>query len=259
MTLTTRRRGVLASVIACAVILGGCKVDTTVSIKSDEAGRGTVSVVVELDAEAAFALQSSGAPLAERVRLGDLDGAGWTVSPWAADENGAVSLHLSKAFVGEDQLQAVLTEITGSGGMLDQAHIGRSRGIVRSSDELAVAADLRGLDAGLAGDAEVSRRLTEAGVDVAALEAILTEGLGSAFGLSVVLRVGDEHRAWRLSPGDRRSMAVSNSRVEWDKLTTLGIAAILTLLAVLLFLAAWVSAHRRKKERRRTARDRPKW
>jgi len=233
------------------VLLAGCKVDTTVAIRSDQDGRGAVSVKVELDAEAAFAMQSTGAPLSERVRLDDLVGAGWTVSPWATDENGAVSLRASKAFDGERQLQEVLGEITGRDGILDHARIERSRGIARSSDALSVAVDLRGLDAGLAGDAEVSRRLGEAGVDVAALDASLTDGIRAAFGLSVVLRVGDERRAWRFMPGDHRSLSVATSRVEWDSLTTLGIALILVLLAGLLFLAAWVSAHRRAKVRRR--------
>jgi len=244
---------VIAFIVAYTVLIAGCKVDTTVSIKSDRDGRGRVAVRVEIDAEAAFALQSGGSTLAESVQLGDLESAGWTISPWAVEEDGAASLRLSKAFVGEGQLREILDELSGSGGLIDQARIETSRGIVRSSDDLSVTADLRVLDAGLAGDPEVARRLSEAGVDVEALDASLTEGLGSAFGLSVVLAIGGARRAWHLEPGDERSLVVSTSRVEWDRLTTLGIASLLAFLAALLLLAAWASRHRRVKARRRAA------
>ena len=249
----------LAGAAAWGVLRAGCKGDTTVSIRSDEGGRGQVAVRVDLDSEAAFAMQSGGGTLEELVELDDLDAAGWSVSPWEVEDSGAAWVRLTKEFAGEDQLQGILDEIAGPGGLIDGARIDRSRGLVRSSDALSVAADLRGLESGLAGDDEVARRLSESGVDVATLDAGLTDGLDSAFGLSVVLKMGDERRAWELAPGDEKSLVVSTSRIEWDKIMTLGIASILSLLAGLLFAAAWVSAHRRKKGRRRELRGAPTW
>ncbi|MCZ7535345.1 MAG: hypothetical protein M5T61_04975 [Acidimicrobiia bacterium] len=259
MTQTTRTRRALASAAVCLALLTGCKVDTTVSIRSDDDGRGRVSVRVDLDAEAAFALQADGVALEQRVKLDDLDDAGWTVSPWRIEDSGAASVRLTKDFVGEDQLAGILDELAGEGGVLGGAHIDRSRGMVRSRDGLSVEADLTSLESGLAGDEEVARRLADAGVDVAALDAGLTEGLDSAFGLSVVLSMGDERRAWHLLPGDEKSLVVSTSRIEWDRITTLGIAAILTLLAALLFLAAWVSARRRRRGPRGAGSGGPVW
>ncbi len=249
----------LAASAACAVLLTGCKVDATVSIRSDDDGRGRVSVRVDLDAEAAFALQADGGALEQRVQLDDLRDSGWTVSPWRVEDTGAASVRLTKDFVGEQQLVEILAEIAGDGSLLGGASIDRSRGVMRSSDALSVDADLRALQSGLSGDDEVTRRLTEAGVDVAALDAVLTEGLDTAFGLSVVLAMGDERRAWHLVAGDEKSLVVSTSRVEWDRITTLGIAALLALLAGLLFLAAWVSARRRRRGPRSAERGAPVW
>ena len=71
--------------------------------------------------------------------------------------------------------------------------------------------------------------------------------------------MGDEQSRWKVEPGDEQSLVVSKSRIEWDRLTTLGIASILSLLAALLFLAAFVSSRRRKKVRRSKARSLPTW
>lgn len=249
----------IGAVVACAVLLSGCKVGTTVTVKSDEDGRGRVSVRVSLDAEAVFALQAGGGTLESAVAIEDLSDAGWKVAAWAREESGAASISMSKAFVGEEQLAEILDELTGEDGMLRDPRIDRSRGIVRSSDALSVTADLSGLESGLAGDAEVVRRLEGAGVDAEALDATLTDGLESAFSMTVRLAMADEQQRWRITPGDEQSLVVSKSRIEWDRLTTLGIASILSLLAALLFLAALVSSRRRKKARRAPARGIPTW
>ena len=249
----------ISAVLACVVVLSGCKVGTTVTVKSDEDGRGRVAVRVSLDAEAVFALQVGGGTLESAVAIDDLSDAGWKVAAWVREESGAASLSFSKAFVGEEQLAEILDELTGEEGMLRDPRIDRSRGIVRSSDALSVTADLSDLESGLAGDDEVVRRLDDAGVDVEALDASLTDGLKSAFSLTVKLTMGDEQSRWKVEPGDEQSLVVSKSRIEWDRLTTLGIASILSLLAALLFLAAFVSSRRRKKVRRSKARSLPTW
>lgn len=252
-------RGPIAVALACAVLLGGCKVDTTVSVKSDRDGRGRVSVRVRLDAEAVFALQAGGGSLADRVLLDDLAAAGWSVSKWVTEGDGAASVSLTKDFAGEKQLGEVLAEVAGPKGLLRSARIDPSRGIASASDALSIEADLRGLESGLAGDGEVARRLKASGVDVDALDASLTAGLGSAFGLTVTLAVGEKKRVWHLSPGERKSLVVSTSRIEWDRIMTLGITTMLAFLAALLFLAAWMSAHRHGRGGRFGAGRAPTW
>ena len=259
MKTTTRRRGLLAAVVACVVALTGCKVDTTVSVRSDGDGRGKVSVRVDLDAEAVFALQVGGGTLEDKVATVDLADAGWKVSEWQRQEGGAASMSLSKEFVGEDQLAGILDEIAGTDGLLREPRIDRSRGLTRSSDTVRLTADLTGLGSGLAGDVEVARRLEAAGVDVAALDSSLNDRLESAFGMTVTLAMGGEKRAWKLKPGDERSLVVSQSRIEWDRITTLGISVLLSALAVLLFLSAWLSSRRRRRSRRREPRSLPTW
>src|SRR2546430_16216952 len=72
----------LLVVVAACVLLAGCKVDTTLTIDVHDNGGGSVRLRVALDADAVQNAQAGGGRLADRVRLGDLQAAGWTVSPW---------------------------------------------------------------------------------------------------------------------------------------------------------------------------------
>src|SRR5256885_6095718 len=72
----------LLVVVAACLLLAGCKVDTTLTIDVHDNGGGSVRIRVALDADAVQNAQAGGGRLEDRVRLGDLQAAGWTVSPW---------------------------------------------------------------------------------------------------------------------------------------------------------------------------------
>src|SRR5262245_59114575 len=92
-----RRRAALLGVLL--VVLGaGCKVDAVVTIKVDDDGSGSVSARLLLGAEAVQAVETPTVKLKDAVRLGDLEAAGWEVSPWHRRENGGASIVVSKDF-----------------------------------------------------------------------------------------------------------------------------------------------------------------
>src|SRR5438105_12656811 len=89
---------VLLIALAFLLLLAGCKVDTTVSIKVHKDGSGVVTVTAVLDPDAVKAAEAGGGKLEDRVRLGDLTKARWTVTPWARSADGSAQIVLSKPF-----------------------------------------------------------------------------------------------------------------------------------------------------------------
>src|SRR5918994_2563544 len=108
-------RRLLILVVAC-LLLAGCRVDTTLTIDVDDDGSGTVRVRVALDAEAVQNAQAGGGMLEDRVRLGDLQAAGWTVSQWRRVPDGSASISLRKEFANADDLARVVAELNGDDG-----------------------------------------------------------------------------------------------------------------------------------------------
>src|SRR2546430_2161478 len=79
----------LLVVVAACVLLAGCKVDTTLTIDVHDNGGGSVRIRVALDADAVQNAQAGGGRLEDRVRLGDLQAAGWTVAPGRRGPDGS--------------------------------------------------------------------------------------------------------------------------------------------------------------------------
>src|SRR5918995_4027917 len=90
-------RRLLIVVVAC-LLLASCKVDTTLTIDVDDDGSGSVRVKVALDADAVKNAEAAGGALEDRVRLGDLQAAGWTVSRWRRAPGGGAAVFLRQGF-----------------------------------------------------------------------------------------------------------------------------------------------------------------
>ena len=113
--------------------------------------------------------RSAAATLADRVRLADLTGAGWTVTPWRRTRERWRGAHrrASRSRV-PSRSRAIVRELNGAHGPLRgfrasrdastfSTHAGRSTGTV----------DLRTLDLGVADDQQLVANLTNERVDVA--------------------------------------------------------------------------------------------
>src|SRR2546423_11519605 len=103
-------RRLLLVVVAACLLLAGCKVDTTLTIDVHDNGGGSVRIRVALDADAVQNAQAGGGRLEDRVRLGDLQAAGWTVSPWRRARGRSATLSLRKGFPNPGELPGGVRE-----------------------------------------------------------------------------------------------------------------------------------------------------
>src|SRR5260221_2909616 len=179
-------RRVCGLLLVSVVLLAGCKVDARVDITLRADGSGTVAAKITLDAGAVQRLTSGGS-LASAVPLGDLRDAGWHVSAWKRDASGGAAITLTHAFVGQQRLAGRLADLTGPNGALRDPRITRTRGWFGTSDKISVTVDLRDISAGVKSDAELTKRLQAAGLDVNTLDAQLTSALNDALHVTVVV------------------------------------------------------------------------
>jgi hypothetical protein len=239
----------LLALSVCVLVLGGCKVDTTVSIDVREDGSGTVTVRVVLDAEAVIEAEAGGATLEERVRLGDLEAAGWDVSAWNRREDGSARLRLAKEFADESDLAGVISELNGEHGPLRKVSLTRDEGLLFDSYRVKGVADLSALATGVITDPELVAALTAEQVDLTALDQRLLDQIRESFRLRIEVGVPGESRAFTPEPGEKVEINASSSRFDPSRslLTAGGVG--FGGLALFVYLTG------RRRDRRRTRRN----
>jgi hypothetical protein len=240
-------RRLLVVVVAC-VLLAGCKVDTTLTIDVHEDGSGSVRVRVALDAEAVQNAQAGGGMLEDRVRLGDLQAAGWTVTPWRRAPDGSATVSLRKNFGNAGDLAGVVAELSGKNGPLPRVALERNRGFLSTEYKITGDADLSRLTAGIADDPEVLAQLTDQRVDLAQIDQRLAQQINDAFRLRIrfVFPGGDVTEV-QPEPGEKVSLATSTSQFDTTRALLLGGGVVLGALGVVLFVHGEL---RRRRQRR---------
>jgi hypothetical protein len=210
-------------------------------------GSGDVQSAVTLDGPAVRQLGGYAATI-RQVPLADLRAGGWTVSPWKQGSDGSASISFSHPFVDQADLARRLADLVGPNGALRDP-------VITSRDALSLVVDLRDPSTGIGSDADLQARLRAAGIDPKAIDASLRAQLRGMLHLTVVIRTPDGHRhTVAATSGSAVTFRAVQSRTDYDRMSKLGIAAALALLAGLFLLAAGASARREK--RRRTARVR---
>src|SRR5207245_678138 len=111
-----------------------------------------------------------GGKLEDRIRLGDLAKAGWTVQPWARAADGSATLTLSKPFESPAQAAAIVKEISGTAGPLRDVTVTRDRGTFSTTYSAAGTIDLKNLQTGLTADAQVVGTLFAQGIDAGSID-----------------------------------------------------------------------------------------
>jgi len=239
-------RRLLVVVVAC-VLLAGCKVDTTLTIDVHDDGSGSVRVRLALDADAVQNAQAGGGKLEDRVRLGDLRAAGWTVTPWRRAPDGSATVSLRKNFQNAGDLAAVVAELSGKDGPLQGVTLERNRGFLSTEYKIKGDADLSRLTAGIADDPEVVAQLTGQRVDLARIDQRLAQQINDAFRLRIrfVFPGGDVAEV-KPEPGKKVSLATSTSQFDTTRALLLAGAVALGVLGVVLLVRGEVRARRRR-------------
>jgi hypothetical protein len=241
----------LLVLVVCGLALAGCKVDTTVSIDVREDGSGTVSVGVALDADAVGEAEAGGATLEDRVRLDDLEAAGWTSSGWRRRDDGGARLRVSKEFGDAADLAGVIAELNGPNGPLRDVSLSLDEGPVFDEYRLHGEADLSQLRTGVLDDPELVASLTAAQVDLTALDLRLLDQLQRSFRLRVVVSLPGKTSTFTPAPGE--TVELSTSSRQFDPGRSLLIAGAITfaVLALAVYLRGRHVDRRNGRRRRR--------
>ena len=246
-------RRLLVVVAACALLLAGCKVDTTLTIDVHDDGSGSVRVRLTLDADAVQNAQAGGGMLEDRVRLGDLQAAGWTVTPWRRAPDGSATVSLRKDFANAGDLAGVIAEISGKDGPLQGVTLERNRGFLSTEYQIKGDADLSRLTAAIADDPEVVAQLTGQRVDLAQIDQRLARQINDAFRLRIrFVFPGGGVTEVKPEPGKKVSLATSTSQFDTTRALLLAGAVALGVLGVVLLVRGELRGRRRRRQGRST-------
>jgi len=245
-------RRVLLLVSLCGLALAGCKVDTRVSIDVREDGSGTVEVKVDLDAEAVSEAQAGGGQLEVRVRLDDLEAAGWESTGWKVRPDFGATLRISKEFADPEDLAGVITELNGDDGPLRDVSLSVDTGVLFTKYDFDGVVDLSDLRTGVTADAELVAALTGQAVDVSALDQRLLDQIRESLRLEVEVALPGETRTVTPKAGGTVDLKTSSSRLDPGRPLVLGAAVLFAVLALVVWLRGRTLDRRRRHSRRRT-------
>ena len=120
--------GRLLLLAVLVVVSSACRVEATVTVEVSEDGSGTVAVGLELDAAAVDALGG----FDDRVRVDDLEAAGWEVIGPTTDGWGVGRMSAAKRFDSPGRLAGVLAEVAGPTAFRDVSLV-RERSFARTT------------------------------------------------------------------------------------------------------------------------------
>jgi len=227
------------------LLAAACKVDTTVTVTMHDDGSGVVSVTAVLDPDAVKAVESGGGKLEDRVRLGDLAKAGWTVQPWARATDGSAQITLTKPFASPEQATAILKEINGTAGPLRDVAVSRDAGTFSTSYSTTGTIDLKDLQTGLTSDPGVVGSLLAQSVDAGAVDKSLLADLRDSFGLTVKVVLPGGTTVVKGTSGRVTPVDASTSVLDTTRVILVTVAVVLVLLAIAVLL--WPGRRRRRR------------
>jgi hypothetical protein len=248
---TSRIRLVLVA-LAVMLLAAACNVDTTVTVTVHDDGSGVVRVTTVLDPDAVKAVEAGGGKLEDRVRLGDLAQAGWTVEPWARAADGSAQLTLTKPFRDPAQATAILKEVSGTVGPLRDVTVTRDPGAFATSYGTTGTLDLKDLQTGLTADTGIMGSLAGQGVDAAAVDQSLLADLRDSFGLTVKVELPGGTTIVKGTPGRATPVDASTSVLDTTRVILVTIAVVLVVVAIVVLL--WPGRRRRRRATRRDGR-----
>jgi hypothetical protein len=238
-------------------------VQTEVAIEVEEDGSGTVTVSVGLDTVAAAEVPQ----LDQQLRIDDLEAAGWTISGPAVEDDGDLWTRATKPFATPEEAGAVLAEIAGSDGPLQDFQVTRERSFARTTFGFDGTVDLTGGLESFSDEALASALDGQPlGQSIEAIEARIGGPIDEAFTLRVLVDLPGEVEsnaptqtadgaAWepRISDPEPTTLTAASEVTRSRSLLLVGVAAagLVGLLVVLV-----VGPLRRRRRRGPTPRGR---
>ncbi len=241
------RRSLLVAAL-CVVSLAACRVDATVTVRMQENGSGVVRVRVVLDADAVRAAEVGNGKLEQRVRLADLPGAGWSLTPWRRNAKGGAALTIRKPFSAPREVAGIVREISGSNGPVRGATATRSTSTFSRRWKVDGVVDLRAIKLDVATDPELIAKLTSERVDIPQIETRIASGLGQ-LRVRLVAELPGERRVVSATVGRRSVLHATAESTDSNRLVMLVGGLAVAALAVLLLLVGELR-HRRPASRR---------
>ena len=207
------------------LVLGGCRVDTTVEAHVSGTG-GRVTARFVLDPEAAALL---GGTVGEGAQTSDLRQAGWEISPVRKTEGGGAEVEASKKFHRPQDLEAVIGELAGPAGPLQGFRLDRRRSFAKEAYRLRGTADLgSGAEraTGFANTPDLKARLRDAGVDPDRVAGLLAGRAAEGLHFRLVVGVPGRTESFEVKPGAPQSIDVSSSVTDRRRPVLLAVAVI---------------------------------
>jgi hypothetical protein len=222
-------------------------VNALVTVDVHRDGSGVVTLRVALDPAAVQAAEAGGGTLENRVRLGDLTSAGWTVEPWKRATDGSAAITMSKPFTRPDQVAGIVHEISGDVGPLRDFSATRDRGVISTGYGVTGTLDLSSLQTGITSDPQLVGNLTNQHVDVGALDKALLDEIRQSLSVRVVVKLPNGTTTYIGKSGKKVTVDSSTSVLETRRVALLLVAIALVVAAVLVLTVG---------RRRRRGRDR---
>lgn len=239
----------LVLVLVVCLLLAGCKVDTTVIIAVRDNGSGFVRVNVALDAEAVQNAEAGGGKLEDRVRLGDLQPAGWKVSPWKRKPDGSATLSLRKNFADTGDVARIFEELNGKDGPVRGVTLERDHNLVFNRYKLTGVADLSQVTAGIVADPELAAQLTGQRVDLTKIDQQLSQEIRDAFHLRIRLDLPGGSKEFAPEPGKKLSLSKSTTQLDTTRALLLLAAVVLGALGITVFIRGELRRRRQRRSR----------
>jgi hypothetical protein len=221
--------------------LAACQATVRVNVDVTAAGRGTVSVTLDLDRSAAEAVG--------QLQLSDLEQAGWRITGPRPTAGGGLTVTASKRFQSPADAEQIVGEVSGSNGPFHDLHISRHQSLLGSRTTVTARGTVD-LTCGVRcfTDPALQQQLAAAG------GAGVLGGVGGPGGpggadvkvaFDVTLHVPGKSAAWQGGLGEKTTLAATGRT--WDK-ARLVAGAVLVLLIVVLVVAT-VRMRRRARSR----------
>ncbi len=213
------------------VVLGGCRVDTTVEARVHESG-GTVTAKFVLDREAVAVL---GGAVGEGAQTSDLSQAGWEISPLEPTAGGGARVEVSKDFHRPEDFGVVIGELAGPMGPLQGFVLERRRSFAEATYRVRGTADLgpgAAAATGFANAPDLKARLRDAGVDPGRVEELLAGRAADGFHLRLDVDLPGKSATYEVRPGAAQTIDMTSSVSDPTRPVLLAVAVLCGLIVL---------------------------